>query len=203
MSRFGFVINLDSCMDHRGCMTGCKKYKNTPMGVYDVECFTNVGGVFPERKGYFIPIPCQHCDNPSCRTACPLDNIVKDARGIVSIINDDRCITCESKACIEACPYGAIDEDKTTGMVYKCDMCKELLDQGEKPACIAGCLTSSWFYGDLDDTESTVSQIIENWEGYVHQLKPESGNGPNVYYLLSKVPWNDMNSLYTQNWHDR
>ena len=202
MTQMGFVVNLDSCMDHRGCMTGCKKYKETPMGLYNVECFTNIGGVYPERAGYFIPIMCQHCGNPSCLAACALNNIVKDEQGIVSIVDQDACRGCTAKPCIEACPYGAINADKLTGLVYKCNMCKELTEQDKKPACIAACLTHSWFYGDLDDPDSGVSRLIANWEGNVHQLKPECGNNPSVYYLLSKVPWKDTTSLYTQNWHD-
>ena len=33
MTKMGFVFNLDTCLDHRGCMTACKLYNKTPMGV--------------------------------------------------------------------------------------------------------------------------------------------------------------------------
>ena len=203
MTQLGFVLDLNSCMDLRGCMTGCKKHKDTPMGVYNVECFTNIGGEFPHAEGYFIPIPCQQCSKPSCVPACPPGNLVKDEYGVIVIKDGSKCITCESKPCIAACPYNALRADKVTGKLYKCDMCEELLEEGKQPACIAGCLTHSWYFGDFDDPESQVSKIIADYpKDFLFQLKPETGNGPNVFYLLSRRSWNDMNSLYTQNWHD-
>jgi hypothetical protein len=61
----------------------------------------------------------------------------------------------------------------------------------------------SWFFGDFDDSASVVSQIVESWEGHTHQLKPTSKNMPNVWYLLSRKPWNDAKSLYSPNWHEK
>lgn len=201
MTQFGFIVNLDACMDMRGCMTACKRQKDTPIGVYDLECFTNENGVYPHDNCYFVPVPCQHCSNPSCLPACPEDAIEKDDRGIVSIVKEDSCIDCAGKPCATACPYGAIDIDDATGKAYKCDMCKDLIDLGKKPACVGGCLTNAWYYGDFDDPGSQVNQILGEWAGYTHQLKPESGNQPNVHYLLSKKTWAGMDFLYTQNWH--
>ncbi len=204
MTQYGFIINLDSCMDHRGCMTGCNKYKDTPMGVYDLECFTNTSGIYPNDECYFIPILCQQCTNPSCVPACPKGVLVKNDKGVIVLTDEDACAKCTDKPCLKACPYGAIRGDVRTGKVYKCDMCENLLDAGKKPACVASCLTHSWFYGDFDDPESPVSQVLAGYDtNMLHQLKPETGNEPNVYYLLTKKPWRDMGNLYSQNWHEQ
>lgn len=202
MARMGFVINLDTCLDMRGCVTACKMYRDTPMGVYDTETFTSNDGGFPSPNEYFIPIMCQQCTNPSCVTACEAKALVKREDGIVLISDQTACTACADPRCQVACPYGAIHHDSATKKTYKCDLCSELIDAGEKPHCVAGCLSGSRFYGDLDDNDSIVAQAIANWEGYVHQLKLDTGNAPNAYYLLSKHRWNDMDNLYTPHWHE-
>lgn len=204
MTRLGFVINLDTCLDQRGCMTLCKRVKNTPMGCYSTETFTYVGGSdkYPENHMYHIPIPCQHCANPTCVSACPYSVFGKRTDGIVTVGDTEKCKACQNKPCISACPYSVIDLDPVTGKASKCDFCVDLIDQGKAPACTTTCLTQSYKFGDLDDPDSEVSQIVKAWEGYVHQLKPESGNGPSVYYLLSKKQWRDMEGLYSPAWHD-
>jgi Fe-S-cluster-containing dehydrogenase component len=128
--------------------------------------------------------------------------LAKDDQGIIVITDAGRCISCTQKPCVAACPYGAIDVDSKTGRIHKCDMCKDLIADNKSPACIAGCLINSWFYGDLNDPDSLVSQLLESWSGYTHQLKPQSGNQPNVHFLLSKKQWNDMDGFYSQNWHE-
>lgn len=202
MTRLGFVINLDSCLDQRGCMTNCKKQWNTPMGIYYTETFTAMGGTYPDPIGYFIPVLCQHCGNPTCVSACPEHIFAKREDGIVTVGDTEKCKSCETRPCLEACPYDVIGFDPVTGEVGKCDMCASLVDKGKMPACAATCLTHSWFFGDLDDPGSEVSQIIGAWAGHVHQLKPESGNAPAVYYLLSRREWKDMDGLYSPAWQN-
>lgn len=128
--------------------------------------------------------------------------LVKREDGIVFIADQAACSFFISHRCQDVCPYGAIHYNLPTEKTYKCDLCVERIDDGQVPYCVAGCLTGSRFYGDFDDPESVVSQALVNWEGYVHQLKPETGNAPNTYYLLSKHQWNDMDNLYAPNWHE-
>ncbi len=203
MTRMGYVFNCDTCLDVRGCQTACKLYHETPMGIYHTETQTSVDhSSYPDANEYFLPIICQQCGNPSCVPACPSGALEKLDNGIVSIANPEACKACESGACEEACPYGGIHFDKPTGRAYKCDLCIERLEKGLNPRCVDGCLTQSRFCGDFDDPNSVVSQAVSSWEGYVHQLKPETGNEPNVYYLLSKKRWDDMNNLVTTQWHN-
>lgn len=204
MTRLGFVINLDTCLDQRGCMTLCKRVKNTPMGIYNTETYTYIGSndTFPESHSYHIPVLCQHCANPTCVPACPYGVFEKREDGIVTVGDTEQCKACGGKPCMAACPYSVIQLDPTTGKIGKCDMCADLVDEGKKPACSTTCLTQSFHWGDLDDPNSEVSQIVKAWEGYVHQLKPETGNGPAVYYLLSKKQWRDMEGLYGQAWRN-
>ena len=58
--------------------------------------------------------------------------------GIVSV-DADLCVGC--KACMVACPWGAVQWNPETEKVVKCDLCKDRLDQGLKPVCVTICTT--------------------------------------------------------------
>jgi molybdopterin-containing oxidoreductase family iron-sulfur binding subunit len=98
-----------------------------------------------------------------------------------------------------ACPYGSRSfnwEDprpwikslnpafptRTKGVVEKCTFCSERLAKGQVPACVEACPEKSMMFGDLNDPESEVRQILAS--RYVLRRKPELGTGPNVYYLI-------------------
>lgn len=202
MTRMGFLINLDTCLDHRGCQTACKANRNTPMGIYHNETFTVNDNNYPDPNQYFINILCQQCDNPSCVPACTAGALTKRDDGIVIVSDQGACAECKDPLCQKACPYGAIHHDPITKKTYKCDMCYDRIAEGKDTFCVGGCLTGSRMFGDFDDPTSVVSQVVEQLKDHVYQLKPETGNGPNVYYVLSKQRWDDMNHLYTPNWHD-
>jgi Fe-S-cluster-containing dehydrogenase component len=53
--------------------------------------------------------------------------------------------------------------------------------EGKDPACVSVCPTHCMYFGDLDDPQSTVNQLLRSrtW----HALLPDAGTRPRVYYL--------------------
>jgi Fe-S-cluster-containing dehydrogenase component/DMSO reductase anchor subunit len=109
-----------------------------------------------------------------CLKACPTGAIQRRDDGIV-LIDQDRC--CGSRACVIACPYGAIhyyekrqvpetpfDEVKLArhqvGTAQKCTFCAPRLDRGLRPACIDVCPSGARIFGDLEDPESRVARAF-------------------------------------------
>jgi molybdopterin-containing oxidoreductase family iron-sulfur binding subunit len=187
-------------------MMGCKQKTRSFLGSHYMETYTNMSLDYPKPNTYFLPLNCQHCENPSCVAACPKGVFAKRGDGIVAVGDTELCASCEGKPCVAACPYGAIDLDPVDGKIGKCDLCADLIDKGELPACASGaCLTNSIMFGDFDDPASIVAQAVEAWSAaeMAYQLKPESGNGPTNYYLLSKKTWEDMDKLYSPAWHNK
>lgn len=213
MARFGFLINLELCSDMRNCMTACKREKDTELGVRYMRTYTSMDDGYPKNTTYFLPFMCQHCENPSCVGACPYGVFAKVEGGVVAVGDTAACEKCQDKPCVAACPYGAISID-SKGQAGKCDMCLELLAQGQPPACVPNCHCMSIAFGDMDDPESPYSQALAMAravaeaagappDAFLHQLKPETGNNPAVTYVLAKKPWRDMNGLCDPAWVDK
>jgi len=93
------------------------------------------------RYAFRISI-CRHCDTPECVTACPVDAISIDDRG-VAILDDEACIRCGS--CADACPYDAIFYDEARDRYFKCDLCAEREDG---PLCVAVCPVGALTFDD-------------------------------------------------------
>ncbi|WP_231613908.1 hypothetical protein [Halomonas sp. BC04] len=49
------------------------------------------------------------------------------------------------------------------------------------PACVRTCAPKARYFGDLDNPESQVNQLIGDKHGV--RLKDHTGNRPQVYYL--------------------
>lgn len=102
MAKYGMVIDLDRCMGCRACMEACKVENNTPQAVFWMYVFRFEEGEYPSAKVWFMPRPCQHCDNAPCVKVCPVGARYKREDGLVAT-DFDRCIGC--RYCQVACPY--------------------------------------------------------------------------------------------------
>ena len=206
MARYAMVIDLHRCFGCQTCAAACKVANNLPKELVYNRVITDGGvsndcatGSYPDCQLGFTPISCMHCENPACAQVCPTGATQVDENGIV-FIEEDLCIGCQ--ACIGACPYegvrtlvpedvtyyldvvvGEVDAPKhTPGVVEKCTFCKNLVDRGEVPACMQLCPGRARFWGDLDDPESDVAQLLAgDRERFV--MNEEAGTSPKVFYL--------------------
>lgn len=103
MPRYGMVVDLDRCTGCRACMVACKVENNTPRGSFWMYVFRFEDGTYPDSTMWFLPRPCQHCDNAPCVKVCPVGARYKREDGIVAT-DWERCIGC--RYCETACPYG-------------------------------------------------------------------------------------------------
>src|SRR4029434_4718304 len=101
----------------------------------------------------------------------------KRADGIVDF-DKSICIGC--KACMAACPYDAIFINPEDHSAEKCNFCAHRIDMNLEPACVVVCPTQAILVGDMNDTESYVSQII-NREA-VAVRRPEKETLPKLFY---------------------
>jgi len=204
--RFGMVIDTRRCIGCHTCAVACKVENNLPDNNWWNRTLTVGGkdmdtpaGQFPEVKMEFITLACQHCENPACVKVCPVGATYKDeATGIV-MQDYDKCLGC--RYCMVACPYNGVrvfnwEEPKYTvgfavgsadvaphqkNVVEKCTFCAHRLAKGQLPACVEACPARARHFGDLNDPESEVSQLLRRRSDF--QLLAEKGTNPSVYFL--------------------
>lgn len=208
--QWAMVIDLQKCVGCDSCTVACKVENRTPPGVsYNVVVEEEIG-VFPNVRRVNIPRPCMQCDNPPCVTVCPVNATYKGDDGIV-VIDSERCIGCRYciTACpygarsfdfgesyeeemqganeVQAPEWGMDASarggvwDSPIGTVRKCTFCQHRLGRGEEPACCETCIGDARYFGDLNDPESKVSQLVSDPRAF--RLKEEVGTEPRVYYL--------------------
>jgi Fe-S-cluster-containing dehydrogenase component len=196
----GLVIDLDTCVGCHACAVACKEwntgghmaplpdhdpYGADPSGVW----FNRVHSFEIERpegaRTVHFPRSCLHCAEPECVTVCPTGASYKRAEDGIVLVDEDKCIGC--KLCSWACPYGAREFDDDAGVMKKCTLCidrienRNLPPEDRVPACVAVCPTSARHFGDLGDPESEVSRLIAERGG--RDLMPELGYRPVNKYL--------------------
>ncbi|RMG95984.1 MAG: 4Fe-4S dicluster domain-containing protein [Chloroflexi bacterium] len=67
------------------------------------------------------------------------------------------------------------------GNARKCHFCLHRLEKGMLPACTTTCIGRATYFGDANDPDSLVSELIASPN--VMRLKEELGTEPKVYYL--------------------
>ena len=159
--RLGFVSNMERCVGCNACVIACKSYHGLEPDmkrrkVRDLD--DNLVGS-PIRA--YLSTSCQHCEDPSCMKACPTSAYSKREDGIV-LHNRKVCIGC--KMCLWACPYEAPTFNPVTKKMDKCDMCRERLDQGEQPICVACCPMEALKIVDMDTLDETI--LVKDVDGF-------------------------------------
>ena len=132
----------------------------------------HVCGSIPKVRIHYIVHMCAHCRNPACVKACQSGAYKIRDDGLI-LIDPEKCKGC--KACVSACPYGAVYFNEELGISQKCTGCAHLLDNGFKlPRCVDACPTDALQFGEEDDLEDLIRGATV--------LKPEEGSKPRIYY---------------------
>lgn len=76
----------------------------------------------------------------------------------------------------------SVRDESPIGNVRKCHFCLHRIHVGELPACTSTCIGRATLFGDANDPDSLVSEMIS--KPNVMRLKEELGTEPRVYYLV-------------------
>ena len=139
----------------------------------------------PAAQIVHFPKSCLHCEEAPCVTVCPTGASFKRAEDGIVLVNESTCIGCG--LCAWACPYGAREKDAAEGVMKKCTLCVDRIDnetlapEDRVPACVRTCPAGARHFGDLGDPNSAVSILVAERGGM--DLMPEQGTKPVNKYL--------------------
>jgi len=188
--RYGIAIDSARCMACYNCFMACKDEhcgydsKLSATQPHTDQFWINIkewerGDKPGNIKVATVPTPCSHCQDPECMKVAKNGAVYKRQDGIV-IIDPEKAKG--QKAIADACPVGAAFWNEELQVAQKCTMCAELLDSGYKvPRCVEACPNQALIFGDLDDSNSEISNKIS--EGKITQLKELEGQVTNVIHL--------------------
>ena len=201
MANYAIITDLNRCTGCLACTVACKAINGVDVGNFWIKTL-RVGphpieggsGTFPDVEMYFLPVQCQHCENPECVKVCPTEASHVAEDGTIQI-DKDKCIGCQF--CAMACPYGVRYLNQTERVVEKCTLCEQRTSQGELPQCVSQCCGMARWYGDAE-------QGIESFEGprgerlgdFVNDFTEDQvykltdvGNGPSMFYIMRNIKW--------------
>jgi molybdopterin-containing oxidoreductase family iron-sulfur binding subunit len=216
---WGYGLDLSRCIGCRRCVYGCVKENNhsrynpqshwirvlrLPEGsLINLEKAEHYydPSLVPEPGYVYMPVQCQHCENPPCVKVCPVHATWKEPDGLV-VVDYNWCIGC--RYCIAACPYkGRVfnwaepnipTEELNTAVHYlgnrpryknvvdKCTFCVQRVRQGRYPACVEACPTGTRKFGNLLDPNSEIRYLIDHKR--VFRMKEDLNTEPKFYYFF-------------------
>ena len=216
---FGYALDISRCIGCRRCVYACvdennqsrdpqvqwitvlQMAKEQGIDLEHANAYYDPDQV-PEPDKFYMPVQCQHCENPPCVKTCPVNATWQEPDGIV-VIDYDWCVGC--RCCVTACPYGArhfnwttpqIPDDKLNprthylgnrprpkGVVEKCTFCIQRTRNGRYPACVEICPVGARKFGNLLDPDSEIRYILKNHRVFI--LKEELNTRPKFFYYFS------------------
>lgn len=211
MSRWAMVADLRRCVGCQTCTAACKDANATPPPVQYRRVIDIESGKFPNVSRTFVPVGCQHCSEPPCLDVCPSTATGKREDGIVTIDYDlcigcSYCaVACPYQARYkvdkpvfsygekQTCSEQACEKPERLGVAQKCTFCVDRIDYGLEngltpgvdplatPACVNSCISGALQFGDIDDPDSNVSQLVRDNKHF--RMHESLGTGPGFYYL--------------------
>lgn len=214
MTRYVMIADLERCVGCQTCTAACRHANATSPAVQWRKVLDIEAGSFPNVSRTFVPVGCQHCADPPCMHVCPTTATRQRADGLVTIDYDIciGCMYCDVACPYQArfkvdeprFAYGtkatrneeARETPERLGVAQKCTFCSDRIDYGvahgltpgvapeATPACVNACIADALQFGDLDDPNSNVSQLVKRHETF--RMHEELGTEPGFYYLYER-----------------
>ena len=216
MTRWAMAADLRRCVGCQTCTASCKHANSTPPGVQWRRVLDIEVGEYPDVQRAFVPVGCNHCDEPPCLPVCPTGATYQRPDGIVGI-DYDACIGCAY--CAVACPYQArsrtdllsfayggkampneaargADRQQRRAVATKCTFCVDRIDAGlaagqtpgVDPEATPACVNACIAEAlAFGDLEDPRSNVSQLLAHNRHfRMHEELGTGPGLFYLWDR-----------------
>jgi len=185
------LIDISLCIGCNACQVGCKEANHLP-APEEKRLSPTAYTALEEHGDLHVRRLCQHCEEPTCKSVCPVGAFTKTAEGPV-LYDAEKCIGC--RYCMQACPFRVprYEWSSTRPRVQKCIFCAPRLAKGLQTACAEACPTGATKFGDRDDLLVEAGKRINASGGKLVQkiYGREDVGGTSVLYL-SPTPFENL-----------
>jgi phenylacetyl-CoA:acceptor oxidoreductase subunit 1 len=208
---WAMVIDQAKCTGCGYCTLACQAHNDTTPEI-QWNRVIEAGNI--DDQPVFLARPCMHCGHAPCVSACPVKASYVRSDGIVMMDYERciGCRYCEIACPYGARAFNwteftdvnpAVPEwgnpevpRRPRGVAEKCSFCYHRIDRGlslglvpgldpdATPACVVACPVQARSFGDLNDPESNVNQLLATNIHY--RLREDMGTNPRVYYLPAR-----------------
>ncbi len=158
-----FLVDTTLCTACRGCQVACKQWHDLPAektvnrGSYQNPADLSFDTyklvrmreevIDSKLRWLFSPDQRRHCLEPPCRDTAgePAAIFSESISGAVIFTANTRFLNAAEIR--ESCPYD-IPRKAEDGILAKCDMCSDRVENGLPPACVKACPTGAMNFGD-------------------------------------------------------
>ncbi len=179
--QYRFHFDMSACVGCHCCEVACNEQNANSADIKWRRVGEMEVGTFPNVSQLFNSMSCNHCIDPECLKGCPTNSYIKFENGIV-YHDDDVCIGCQY--CTWNCPYEVPIFNPDRGIVTKCHMCHEKLDEGQTPSCVQACPAGA-IEIEVVNVEKWLDADMEK-EGVAPHLPDISITKPTTRYTLPK-----------------
>lgn len=191
IKRKAMLIDITLCAGCNACQEACKAQNQLPaseektLSATAYTALQTFGEVVVRRM-------CQHCEEPTCVSVCPVGAFEKTAAGPV-LYDEGKCIGC--RYCMQACPFQAprYEWSSSNPRVQKCRFCAERLKAGGQPACAEACPTGATKFGDRAELlKEAWERIHAEPDKYVARVYGEKEVGGTSILYITQVPFEEL-----------
>lgn len=198
-----FFIDTTLCTACRGCQVACKQWHDLPAestqnsGFYQNPADLSFDTyklvrmreeiVDGQLRWLFFPEQCRHCTEAPClETAGDPTAIFQDeATGAIIYTANTREL--DAAEIIDSCPYN-IPRKAENGVLAKCDMCLDRVQNGLEPACVKTCPTGAMRFGGRDEVLAKAGERLAVIQAKYPQAALLDPDEVNVIYLVAHEP---------------
>ncbi len=199
----GILVDTTRCAGCRACEEICGEVNSLPEIDYDdavldkhrttsITQYSVINRYETEKGEVFVKTQCMNCVQPACASACLTKAMKKTEEGPVTW-DEKKCMGC--RFCMVSCPFDMpkFEYNSPVPRIQKCNMCWDLVREGELPACVENCPNEALMFGTRRELlEEAKRRIYQNPDDYVHHIYGEHEVGGTGYMYLSAVPFEQI-----------
>jgi DMSO reductase iron-sulfur subunit len=150
MVQLGFSFDANKCTGCNACQIACIIENQLNFSEQWRQVITFNDPRHPSLPVFHLSMACNHCADPPCMKYCPAQAYSKDPLSGIVRLDDKKCIGCHY--CSWMCPYDAPRYRKDAGIMTKCTLCQDRLDEKLDPACVTLCPTDALNLKDFEQS---------------------------------------------------